>query len=335
MEKSKFYVVHLQMLRVNLQESRLEHVKSISISEYGCEGVEEYGMNEEEVDELLGERAFSGGDLPWEIFEEVERSHATKDDLHYKFYFGGASGAEDAELFLKYLVAELPNANVSLVEEEVLDWNSEWKQFYAPIKVSEYLEIIPSFHDEAYQSMAKHQVYIYPGMGFGTGEHETTFLCLKLASSISIEERMAQGSCLDFGCGSGILGIAARKLGYKRVVLADIDSDALENSSQNLNYNFTEKEQGNFQVLLLEKGKRASIDGEFELVFANILMNVLLQEREFLFSKLSSGGFLILSGILREQAESIKEAFSSLQQLTLVAQENKGDWSALMFKSKR
>ena len=165
-------------------------------------------------------------------------------------------------------------------------------------------------------------------MGFGTGSHETTFLCLKFYEELGSNKI---DTCMDFGCGSGILGLAVYlKNKTKRNCLYDIDESAIENTKQNIELNNFKPED--FEIYLPHT--YAQIAGEkFDLVFANILQQTLIQERKKIFNHLKKNSILILSGLLRGQEVEVIEDYQSHDpNLELVEVKTKGDWLALMMR---
>ena len=164
-------------------------------------------------------------------------------------------------------------------------------------------------------------------MGFGTGEHETTFLCLKHFEDL-LEKGQTFTNCLDFGCGSGILGIAAIKRDESLVDFCDIDKNALNNCQQNLVLNFEGKDLTGNTLVSREKFKAIK---KYDLIFANILENILIEEKDLLLESLSDKGILIVSGILTNQIETIKKEYSSLE---VVNTYEKSDWASIAFSVK-
>lgn len=295
-------------------------LQSHAVNEFGTIGIEEFSLDEPEVDELLGERSYSGGDLPQEVIDEVE-SRVLKRPTNYRFFFDDKKSAEN---FLGFVKTECL-CESQLEEKEISDWNAEWKKHYAPIKVNKHLEIIPSWVND-YKSDSQEQIKIYPGMGFGTGSHETTFLCLKLFTENVLGTPVDH--VLDFGSGSGILGLAIFKF-YPdaKVDFYDIDPEANKNCYQNAEIN--ELEDKAFRLLLPEVRER--LLPEYDVVFANILESILTEEKNALVKFTKPGGSLILSGLLKHQAEGIADLYRA-EGLTLVEHLEKGDWAALHFK---
>ncbi len=311
-------------LEVHIPADLEAKLASISYSGFACSGIEEFAIEEARVDEILGERSYSGGDVPTSVIDEVE--HTLSDGtIATKFYF---NTKDDVEKFQKYLKDEY-NLNSLLKAEEIKDWNEEWKKSYKPIFISDELEVVPEWDKNTYQSKAKNQLYIYPGMGFGTGSHETTFLCLKLFFEMTKKPKEVI-SCLDFGCGSGILGLAVSLFNSKsKIDLYDISDEALDNSKQNIELN--DLSHVDFRLLLPEE--RQELQPKYDVVFANILQNVLLAESKYLASVVNPGGALILSGLLKGQEQ---EVITSLQKnnpsLVLKSVLNKGDWVAVLME---
>lgn len=300
-------------------EARIDH---LSREEFDCDGVEEFAIEEAKVDEILGERSYSGGDVPESVINEVEEV-LKAEGVFKKYYFSNISLSENFKkcLFDDFVILS------EVREQEVKDWNEEWKKTYEPILVNNDLEIIPEWEKESYASQTKKQIFIYPGQGFGTGGHETTFLCLKLFLEYNKSEIT---ECLDFGCGSGILGIGLKLFHQKSSVdLYDIDAEALKNSVQNIELNEFVVED--FKLLLPDQ--RAQIDKKYDLVFANILQNVLLLEKEYLAKSLNPGGKLILSGLLQGQENEVIKAYQDMNlDLSLVEVAKKGDWVAVLME---
>ncbi len=159
-------------------------------------------------------------------------------------------------------------------------------------------------------------------MAFGTGEHETTAMCLKL-----LQDYLKDGdTCIDVGCGSGILGIAAVKLGAKLAYLTDIDDVAVRSAKHNsANNGVADKTIVSHSDLLDD----ASIKGE--IMLANITAEILVRLAPSIPKNLKQGGTLILSGIIESRLQAVLNAFGA-QGLTLDRQLKEGEWYALAFR---
>jgi ribosomal protein L11 methyltransferase len=312
-----FWVVTLFHFQPSSDE--LLFIENRAVKEFDTIGIEEFSLNESEVDEILGERSYSGGDLPLEVLKEVEEK-VLGGPINYRFFFAHQKNAEEFMLFVK---------NECLCESQIEenkseDWNANWKKHYSPIQVNESLEIVPSWEKD-HKALSNQQIYIYPGMGFGTGSHETTFLCLKFFTEDVLKTKIT--NCLDFGSGSGILGLSVFKFFPEASVdFYDIDPEANKNCYQNAEINNLQDKS--FRLLLPEF--RQKLGKNYDLVFANILESILLHEKDSLISHTKPGGFLILSGLLRHQALAVVESYS-VEGMKLIRQQEKGDWVALLF----
>lgn len=197
---------------------------------------------------------------------------------------------------------DLPEIDI----EEIADQN--WVQLtqaqFEPIRINERLWIVPTWH--AAPDPAAINLILDPGMAFGTGSHPTTQLCLEwLCATISDGE-----SVLDYGCGSGILAIAAAKLGAGAVLGVDIDDNALAAARDNA---------ANNGVALELRHSRAPIVETFDLVVANILTNPLCLLAPLLAARINPGGRIALSGILASQAEQVIDAYAPFIDLRIGA----------------
>lgn len=313
----KFWIVTL--FHFQPTENERTKLESIAVEQFHALGIEEFSLTEAEVDEILGERAYSGGDIPETVLDEVEQTVLNR-PANYRFFFGTEKEAADFKAqTLGQVLAE-----VQMEEHLSQDWNAEWKKHYSPILVNEKFEIIPSWMLD-YKTKASNSLYIYPGMGFGTGSHETTYLCLKLLTE---EVHLPLKSVLDFGSGSGILGLAALKLSADaQVDFYDIDFEANKNCYQNAELNKLEDHA--FRLLLPEV--REKLKPKYDLVFANILESILMLEKDYLVDVTSAEGGLILSGLLKPQVEGIIKAYCE-KGMILKRKLEKGDWAALYFE---
>ncbi len=216
-----------------------------------------------------------------------------------------------------------------------LDWSQHWKKHFRPIPVGKRLLVTPTWIDMAPQDRTV--VKIEPGMAFGTGTHPTTQLCLELLEDLLLAQNMdayaddkSQLSLIDVGCGSGILSIAAIKLGVSYVLGLDLDPEAIEAARKNSLVNgisncldfvvgsLDEIKAGNFRI------KQAP------LVMANILAPVIKRLLEAgLTDIVAPQGKLILSGILEEQGMEVEAAVQS-RGMRLIEKRQAGDWIALI-----
>jgi ribosomal protein L11 methyltransferase len=281
--------------------------------EFHCCGTEEYVLNESEIDDLLGERSYCGGELPLDVLDTLDQFSTRQPKA--TFYF---EQDENVQKFNSFLA---DNGLVALVQSfESQDWNAEWKKHFSRIEISKKLAVYPDW-DEAFNHETI--VRIQPGMGFGTGSHETTFLCLQLLEKYSLYQH---DRSYDFGCGSGILGIAHALLNpsFDHIALFDIDQDALGNCRYNLKLNSLNDEK--FIVT-----NEFSSFKKYNLVFANILLSTLKEQKENILSICSPGTDIIFSGLLNNQEAEFLDFYSDF---SLVEVFRKGDWVAIYMKKK-
>jgi len=200
------------------------------------------------------------------------------------------------------------------------NWNEEWESSFEPVKVEDFCIIKADFHEGVDDSGFKYSISITPQMTFGTGHHETTYLMIELLSEINVENKKV----FDFGAGTGILSILAEKMGASEIIAIDNDPIAVENIISNTKSNNCTKITASF-------GESADIERfVFDLVFANINKNVLIQEVENLSMSLNKGGFLILSGILEDDFDEIKNLYEK-NSMKLMKTLQKGKWLAMKF----
>ncbi|MCK9175636.1 MAG: 50S ribosomal protein L11 methyltransferase [Desulforhopalus sp.] len=206
-----------------------------------------------------------------------------------------------------------------VVEDQ--DWMANWKKSFAPFSIVDGLVISPSW--EEYQPQEGEQVITMdPGMAFGTGLHDTTSFTMEL-----IREAVGEGAktLLDVGTGTGILGMAGLLFGAERVLGIDNDPEAVSAAISNVKANGL---AGKMEVVATPLEK---LEGEFDIVAANIVHNVLLAMSMDLVARLAPGGSLVLSGILGGmQTENIQRVFSCLG-LRQVGERIGKEWVALRF----
>lgn len=207
----------------------------------------------------------------------------------------------DADALLAHLQllrgGELPGHQIERIEDQ--DWERSWMDNFQPMRFGQRLWIVPSWHEAPEPDAVN--LLLDPGLAFGTGTHPTTALCLEWLDG----QPLAGCSLLDFGCGSGILGIAALLLGAGSALGTDIDPQALEASRDNAGRNGIDPAR--FPVYLPEHLPQQPVD----VVVANILAGPLVQLAPTLTALVKPGGRLALSGILAEQAEEVRAAYAS------------------------
>ncbi len=213
--------------------------------------------------------------------------------------------------------------NVSILGEE--DWATSWKAHFKPIKIGEHLLITPSWEEQAKDEERK-VILLDPGMAFGTGGHETTRLCLECLESILCSTGLPSGAIrvLDLGTGSGILAIAAAKLGTAEIDAVDIDPQAVLVATENFILNGVEKKI-NCSTTSIKQ-----LEGSYNIILANILAEELVRMAPDIIKHLSPGGDLVLSGILGEREQLVRNGFDPLR-LNFKASLADGEWRCLHY----
>lgn len=224
---------------------------------------------------------------------------------------------------------DAPELSFRQVMEE--DWQQNFVNSCSTFVVKPGITIVPSFEMEAFKKTDPKGLYIEmdPENAFGTGQHQSTKLCLKLIHEVLIShdpKRLKELKGLDVGSGSGILAILMKKMGAGEVWASDIDSRALLTAQKNF-----EKNQVEVTPLAVDPGHSYEREG-FHLVAANILAPVLMDMANTLRCCLTRDGLLLLSGILLQQSQKVIDVFTLLG-LTLLRQESMDDWQALLFRS--
>ncbi|KAB8306518.1 50S ribosomal protein L11 methyltransferase [Rahnella sp. Lac-M11] len=230
-----------------------------------------------------------------------------------------AIGLYDAETDMEEVVAMLENEPllgkgfVHKIEQlEDKDWEREWMDNFHPMRFGERLWICPSWRDVPDPNAVN--VMLDPGLAFGTGTHPTTAMCLQWLDSLDLTDK----TVIDFGCGSGILAIAALKLGAKHVVGIDIDPQAIQASRDNAERNGVSERLS----LFLPKDQPENLSAD--VVVANILAGPLRELAPLISVLPVAGGHLGLSGILASQAQSVADAYRDRFELDAVAE--KEEW---------
>jgi ribosomal protein L11 methyltransferase len=186
---------------------------------------------------------------------------------------------------------------------------------YKPMRFGRRVWIVPSWCDAPEPDAVN--ILLDPGLAFGTGTHPTTALCMAWLDGQDIQDK----TVLDYGCGSGILGVAAAKLGARRVTAIDIDPQALLATRSNAERNEVS------ETIITGLPRALSADERFDLVVANILAGPLVELAPIICQALRPGGMLALSGILQEQAATVREAYAAYCDMDDTVIE--GDWIRL------
>lgn len=200
------------------------------------------------------------------------------------------------------------------------EWENEWRKFYSPIVIRNVV-IVPKWIQR--ENDGKTEVRLDPGMAFGTGSHETTALCIDLMQDYDLLNKAGA----DVGCGSGILGIAALKLGAKKCTFIDIDPLAAKATAENCELNGVTK-----QAHICLSNLANMVDKPLDFVFANITADILKLLLNDISTALKSKGRLVISGLIHSRAEEVLAAYS--EYFTLLSRKKDGEWQAMSFEKK-
>ncbi len=207
------------------------------------------------------------------------------------------------------------------IKKQIIDgdkWREEWKNNFKPINLGKIV-IVPGWIE--YQKKgAEIPVIMDSNMAFGTGEHETTSMCVEFLQKYV----KSDDTVLDVGCGSGILGIVASKLGAKEVVMTDIDECAILSTEHNMQVNNVKNGKALLKNLLDDN----TVKGE--IIVCNIMAEVLIAFAPYIGGNLKENGIIILSGILTDRIDKVKKAYVE-NGFKFIEQKIKGEWSAIVF----
>lgn len=214
--------------------------------------------------------------------------------------------------------------NANIQEAEYKNWNEEWEEAgFERININDSITIYDARHDDGNGIASGISIGIETKQAFGTGTHETTRMIVSTLLNIELKDKRV----LDCGCGTGILGIAASKLGASEVVGYDIDEWSSENAIHNAKLNGV----GNMKVMLGDASVLKSVEGKFDVVLANINRNILLADMPAFVSVMADDSLLILSGFYASDVDLLIEKASSLG-LSKIDSKSDSEWTCLVLK---
>lgn len=230
-----------------------------------------------------------------------------EDDARLTAYFAGTADIQSLlrELEIGNVLLNKaglnPGVNVSVALLPDQDWNESWKKGFVPLDVGDHFTILPPWEKKR---EGRINLIIDPGMAFGTGHHETTRSCLVLMEKY--DGRIAKDRFLDLGTGTGLLAIAASKLGYREILAVDTDPLATEATGMNVKLNGADNVE-------IREGSISEAAGDFDCIAANIISGVLIDLAPALAARIRPSGIAILSGILSEQVDEVIAAMNEAE----------------------
>ncbi|HHI3606189.1 TPA: 50S ribosomal protein L11 methyltransferase [Bacillus anthracis] len=218
---------------------------------------------------------------------------------------------------------EIGTGNITVNEVNEEDWATAWKKYYHPVQISDTFTIVPTWEEYTPSSPEEKIIELDPGMAFGTGTHPTTTMCIR-----ALEKTVQPGdTIIDVGTGSGVLSIAAAKLGASSVQAYDLDPVAVESAEMNVRLNKTDDVVSVGQNSLLE-----GIEGPVDLIVANLLAEIILLFPEDAARVVKSGGLFITSGIIAAKEKVISEALEKAG-FTIEEVLRMEDWVAIIARN--
>lgn len=288
-------------------------------------GLDCKGVAIEDPEDILGREQ---GPLTWDFADINVLEHKGKFAV-VKGYFSEEDNIDEIIAYINEKVEEIKALGIDVGEGKVEfekmyeeDWANNWKKYYKPSKVGEKIVVKPIW--EEYEAKDEELVVeLDPGMAFGTGEHETTRMCIQ-----ALEKYVQNDSTVfDVGCGSGILAIAAAKLGAKLAVGVDLDPVAVESAKENVGFNNIDN------IEILHGNLIEVIDGKADIVVANIIAEIICILTEDVSRVIKPNGYFITSGIIHDRVEMVTNKLEECG-FEVVKVNKDGEWNCIIAKLK-
>lgn len=212
----------------------------------------------------------------------------------------------DEQMLLTFISSQLTYSAICTQTIEEQAWERAWMDHYNPIQVADNLWIVPEWLEAPNPDVTN--IKLDPGLAFGTGDHATTFLCLQWLAGLDLKDKIV----IDYGCGSGILGVGALLLGAKKVYATDIDPQAVLATQQNAELNGV----ADRMFVGLPEEFNTEYQGGAEILVANILAKPLMLLVETFYNLLESKGQIALAGLIEDQINDVKEAYAPFFDIT-------------------
>ena len=291
-------------MTINTSKDKKDIIEGI-LFDYGIYTTEE--ISSDIVDEL------DQDEKDWD-FIDYPLLNSSEDIFALRVY---PENMEDANN-LKTELSEKKLGQCLLEEKDDEDWANNWKKYYKPLEIGEKLAIVPEWED--YDNDNRVVIKINPGMAFGTGTHESTYMCLELLERYVNKD----DEIFDIGCGSGILAIAGLKLGAKKALLVDIDEKCIDASHENASLNDLEDK------MEIKKGNLLDVvKGRADLIVSNIIAEIIVDEIKNLKNHMDKGGIFITSGIIKERRQMVIHALKA-NGFEIIDELEKNNWVAIV-----
>jgi len=242
--------------------------------------------------------------------ESLDASYPNNQKLHKKI-------VEKLDYFSKQLKEF--NYTYDFIRKQ--NWNQQWEQNYQAVVIAEKFTISAPFHKT--KKHDAHQIIIHPAMAFGTGHHATTKMMVELMEKIDFQNK----TVADFGCGTSLLAIIAEKKGASSILAFDNDIESVKSSKENIKLN-------DCQRITIKKGSANLLKSQsYDIILANITLNILLKYKKILGEQLKPSGYLICSGFRNDDKSIMKSEFLKL---SLFSQKmlSENEWSAILMQKK-
>ena len=313
--------MHWLELQIDTTHAGLDPVTAL-LSSLGIDNV--VINDEEEFQEFLEETR-----PHWDYVDEVlEQSMRGRSQVTFYLLAGDTGFAKLGEVrialqALKESRDDCGTLLLTLKDIENADWENSWKQYYKPLEIGERLLVIPQW--EPADPQGRVPLILDPGLTFGTGSHATTRLCLT-----ALEKHVRGGErVLDLGCGSGILSIAALRLGAASALAVDIDEQCLTVARDNAALNGIGPDTYTVRVgdLLTDEDFRASLGSGYDILLANIVADVIIPLAPLVHTLVRPGGLFLCSGIIDTRAEEVAGKLQAAS-LTILERQDADGWCA-------
>lgn len=269
-----------------------------------------------------------GANLFGEIYD-INMDKYPTEGIYIKAYFSSSDAQESNINKIKQSITNLKDIGIDIGENIVTlnevadeDWETAWKKYYKPVKITEKMTIVPTWEDYKTTSSEELVIELDPGMAFGTGTHPTTMLSIQ-----ALEKYLNKDdTVIDVGCGSGVLSIASGLLGADQIYAYDLDPIAVSSTKANVELN-----QLSDKVVTKKNNLLKGIDIEADLIVSNILAEIIVQFVEDAWSNLKDDGIFITSGIIKKNQDLVLEELSRVGFEIIETTEMK-DWICIVAK---